>query len=69
MAPVIAGRRPGGTLKGIELMKNLIYTFVILIAMGASVACTSGSSAPTPPPAAAVTGIDTPKSVSVVTAN
>ncbi|HEV7612244.1 MAG TPA: hypothetical protein VGO37_10240 [Steroidobacteraceae bacterium] len=53
-------------------MKFSVCILLTLIATASLPGCTSGSNAATataPPPAAAVTGIDTPKSVSVVTAN
>ena len=51
-------------------MKVMICMLVSLIAVGWVSGCSSGSTAaPVPPPAATVTGLDTPKSVSVVTAN
>jgi hypothetical protein len=61
-----------GVLQGRQLMKITIGVLVALIAAASLSACsngTNGATAPTPPPAAAITGIDTPKSVSVVTAN
>lgn len=57
---------------GVRCMKFLICVLVTLMATGWIAGCSSGSTAPaatTPPPAAKVTGLDTPKSVSVVTAN
>lgn len=53
-------------------MKFLICLLVTVTATGWLSGCSSGSTAPaaaTPPPAATVNGLDTPKSVSVVTAN
>ena len=53
-------------------MRIMICLLVALSAAGLLNACSSGSngSVATPPPAAAtVSGIDTPKSVAVVTAN
>ncbi len=45
------------------------FMICVLIVTGWVSGCSSGSAAPTPPPAAAINGLDTPKSVSVVTAN
>jgi len=55
-------------------MKILMSVILIAIAAGSLPGCGGGSPAastpiPTPPPTAAITGVDTPKSVSVVTAN
>jgi hypothetical protein len=55
-------------------MKILSYAVLALVAAGALAGCGGGSaSAPVavapPPPPAAITGVVTPKSVSVVTAN
>lgn len=50
-------------------MKSLNSVLLTLIALVSVSACTNGSTATTPPPTATVAGIDTPKSVSVVTAN
>jgi hypothetical protein len=53
-------------------MKTLMSVILIAIAFGSLPGCGGGSPAantPTPPPAAAITGVVTPKSVSVVTAN
>jgi hypothetical protein len=54
-------------------MKILSYAVLALVAAGSLSGCGGGSqSAPVavvPPPQAAVTGVVTPKSVSVVTAN
>ena len=52
-------------------MKNLLYAALVLSASFVLHGCGGGSSpaAATPPPPVAVTGIDTPKSIAVVTAN
>ncbi len=53
-------------------MKYSICLLMTVMATGSLCGCSSGSTAPvasTPPPAATVNGLDTPKSVSVVTAN
>jgi len=54
-------------------MKILSYAALMLLAAGSLSGCGSASQpapvAVTPPPPAAVTGVVTPKSVSVVTAN
>jgi hypothetical protein len=53
-------------------MKTPTCALFVLIAAGSLSGCGGGSSPaivnPTPPPPAAITGVDTPKSVSVVTA-
>lgn len=52
-------------------MRNLLYAAWILSASLLQQGC-GGSSSPaaaTPPPPVAVTGVDTPKSIAVVTAN
>ena len=66
-----ADKRVALFIKGTNLMRILICLMLALSAAGYLPGCSSGSSAavaPTPPPAA-VNGLDTPKSVAVVTAN
>jgi hypothetical protein len=58
-------------LTGDTFMKILMSMVAHLVVIASLSACSSGNhgaTAPTPPPAA-IAGIDTPKSVSVVTAN
>jgi hypothetical protein len=53
------------------LMKRLAFAPLLLLALAAQTGCGGGSSAAAPspmPPPVAATGIDTPKSVAVVTA-
>jgi len=52
-------------------MKITLTCALVLIAAGAFTGCSGSSPAAgsAPPPAAAITGVDTPPSVSVVTAN
>jgi hypothetical protein len=53
-------------------MKTILTCALLLIAAGSLPACSGSSpaaSTPIAPPAAAIAGVDTPRSVSVVTAN
>lgn len=53
-------------------MRNLLYAALAVSASSLLYGCGGGSSSPaavTPPPPVAVTGVDTPKSIAVVTAN